>query len=120
MFRELINRYGGSAPEATLPDGTDIDFFATEADYSTGVSGLVAQYGTNSGEELVVDEVAGNTVIYGLGGNDSIFGRRGSGDDDVLVGGSGTDEIRGRGGTIFFSEEKGMSIDYTVGLVMTT
>lgn len=94
QFPGIINNYGVTGK---LPDGTNIDFFATEANYSTGITKLIGQYGTDAGEELVV-EVSGNTVLYGLGGSDRIFGERGVGGDDVLIGGSGDDEIRGRRG----------------------
>lgn len=94
QFQGIINNYGD--PGARLPDGTNIDFFATEANYSTGISGFTAQYGTEEGETIRVDR-SQNRVVYGLGGNDRLFGRRGGG-ADVLIGGEGSDEIRGRGG----------------------
>lgn len=114
QFGRLINAYDGEE----LADGTNIDFGATAADYTSpnnieleGLPELVPLYsrdvtapGVNAQGKTIVGSINENNLIYGSSGPDIIRGEgtRGAGTaqggDDILLGDGGNDRMGGKGG----------------------
>ena len=114
QFGGQINNYGG----VELANGTNIDFGATAADYTSpnnipleGLPQLVPIYGVDQTDingnvigQTIVGSINENNLIYGSSGSDVIRGEgtKGSGTaqggNDILLGGGGNDRIGGKGG----------------------
>lgn len=98
---DFTQNYGSE--NKPLENGTVIDFYASNPDYETGVSGIIPIYGTDGSDNELSGSDGNDDLIYGFDGNDTISGdnpdtpieRSGN---DTLLGGRGFDRIRGRGG----------------------
>lgn len=103
-FGRQIDNYGGK----TLESVYNVDFYASEPNYKSGISKRNGIYGTDGDDDgqanPALEGTPGvNDVIYGFDGNDRLVGSVGRGENtrgnsrDVLLGGSGNDRLFGKG-----------------------